>query len=276
MAVMNDEEFTYLRSELERHTGVVLSEQKRYLVKARLSTVLKAHGLADISSLVAALRAERTPVLRGAVIDALTTHHTSFFRDKHPFENLRTRLLPDLIAARSRSRQLSIWCAAASSGQEPYSIALILSELASRLRGWQVRVLATDVSEHIIRQAQAGLYGADELKGLPRAYRDLFEPSGEKLQLSQRIRDMVEFRVLNLAGPWRMMPRFDLILLRNVLIYFSDETKRDILLRAGHLLRSGGYLMLGSTETTLNLAPEYECVTVGRTSLYTFPTRRVA
>ncbi len=276
MATMNDAAFAYLRSELERHTGVVLSEQKRYLVKARLSAVLSAHGLADIDALVAALRAERSPVLRAAVIDALTTHHTSFFRDKHPFENLRARILPDLIAARARSRQLSIWCAAASSGQEPYSLALLLCELSGRLRGWQVRLLATDVSEHSIERAQEGSYTADELKALPREYRHHFKPSGEKLQLAQDVRSMVEFRVLNLAGPWRMMPHFDLILMRNVLIYFSDATKRDILLRAGRQLRAGGYLMLGSTETTRNLAPEYECVTVGRTSLYTFPTRRAA
>ena len=189
------------------------------------------------------------------VVEAMVTTETSFFRDMHPFETLRTVVLPQLIEARRARRQLDIWFAASSSGQEPYSVALILKEWFPELSSWRVNLSATDISHEMLERSRAGRYLQVEVnRGLPtRLLLKWFRQEGAFWQLDDRIRNMVTFTPLNLARPWPAMPAWDLVFLRNVMIYFDNEVKKAILARIGRVLGKDGYLLLGGAETTLGL-----------------------
>jgi chemotaxis protein methyltransferase CheR len=189
----------------------------------------------------------------------MVTTETSFFRDVHPFETLRTTVLPDLLRRRRAERRLGVWCAACSTGQEPYSFALLVREHFSELAGWRVDILATDLSADVLARARAGRYGQIEVnRGLPAALLvKYFRQHGATWELNEDVRRMVEFRELNLTRPWPALPPADLIFLRNVMIYFDVETKRSILGRAARALRPNGYLLLGGAETTLNLCDSF-------------------
>jgi chemotaxis protein methyltransferase CheR len=267
---MNHHEFNYVRAELRALTGVVLEDNKQYLVTTRLRPVARRFGLPSVSALIQRLRQGAEPALTGAVVEALTTHFTSFFRDRHPFDALQTAVIPDLICARQRSRRLTVWCAAASSGEEPFSVAMLLHHhFQSVLHGWYVRVIATDVCQKTLDRASEARFAEEDIqKSLPQEYRRYFRRAEEGLRLCDTIRGMVEFRQLNLTGAWGSLPGADLILMRNVLIYFDEHTKGGILDRAARKLNPGGYLLLGSTETTLNLSDAFRCVSVQRSSFY--------
>jgi chemotaxis protein methyltransferase CheR len=208
--------------------------------------------------------------LRGQVIEAMTTNETSFFRDVHPFQALSDTVLPELMRARATERSLNIWCAAASSGQEPYSIAMLLDDALVGRPGWRVRLLATDISQQMLDRTREGIYSQLEMnRGLP-AQRLVkhFTRVGTHWQISENLRRMVECRLLNLDAAWPMMPQMDLIFLRNVLIYFDIPTKQRILARVKKVLRPDGYLFLGGAETTLNLDAGFERVQIGNAPAY--------
>lgn len=263
-------DFEFLRELLHRSSAIVIDPGKDYLVEARLGPLAKREGLGSITALVAKLRTESTasPLLR-RVVDAMTTNETLFFRDLHPFEALRDKLLPELLARRT-SHQLNVWSAACSSGQEPYTIAMMLRESFPRLASWKVEILATDLSPTMIAKARKGLYGKIEVnRGLPLPLlARYFTQQGPDYQVSDELRDMVTFRELNLAGPWPAMGPFDVVFLRNVLIYFDVETKKSILSRVVRLLRPDGYLLLGAAETTLNLEERFERLQIDRAGCY--------
>ncbi len=253
-----DEDFAFVRSFVRVRAGLMLAPEKRYLVESRLAPVCRRLGLAGLSDLVRQLRAGRDRALERAVVEAMMTNETLFFRDGVAFSMVGQSVLPDLIAARAATRRLRIWCAACSSGQEPYSIAMMLDGMADKIAGWQVEILATDISEDVLERARTGRYSQFEVqRGLPiRQLLHYFRQAGENWEITPRIRDMVRFEPINLIQDFGRLGRFDLVLCRNVLIYFDNATKTQILGRLAQVLAPDGALMLGSAETTLGLTDQ--------------------
>jgi chemotaxis protein methyltransferase CheR len=235
---------------LKKETGIVLGDARHYLVGARLRGLVAHEGCADVSALLAAARERGSDRLRRAIVEALTTNETYFFRDEPVWRFLRTNVVPALVRQRSKARALDVWCAACSTGQEPYSLAILLAESFPALRDWRVRILASDVDESVLARARAGLYDPFEVnRGLPGDLRARhFERCGTRWRASSALRDRIEVRKVNLIGSWRDLGRMDLVLLRNVLIYFDQATRRAVLERVARVLAPDGYLVLGSSE----------------------------
>ncbi|WP_264046434.1 CheR family methyltransferase [Methylobacterium flocculans] len=252
---MTDLEFDFLRAYLKTRSGLALSVEKRYLIESRLGPVCRRFNLASLGALVTALKGTRDLAMERAVVEAMTTNETFFFRDRTPFDLFRDVLLPEAMARRAGQRRLRIWCAAASTGQEPYSIAMMLQEAAPRLAGWQVDLVATDLSTEVLEKARAGLYSHFEVqRGLPvQALIKHFEQVGEQWRISASLRQMVDYRPLNLLHPFDGLGTFDIIYCRNVLIYFDAPTKGDVLARLSGSLAADGALLLGAAETVIGL-----------------------
>jgi chemotaxis protein methyltransferase CheR len=252
---MTAQDFEFVCRLVRDRSAIVLEPGKEYLVEGRLAPIVRQLELGSISALVGRLRAGADNGLSTRVVEAMATTETSFFRDLHPFETLRTTVLPDLFRRRAAEKQLNVWCAACSTGQEPYSLAILLREHFREMAGWRVTILATDLSGEVLARAKAGRYSQIEVnRGLPAALLvKYFRQHGSTWELAEDVRRMVEFRELNLVRPWPALPRMDLMFLRNVMIYFDAETKKSILGRVTRLLRPDGYLLLGGAETTLNL-----------------------
>jgi chemotaxis protein methyltransferase CheR len=248
-------EYDFLRRSLKERSGLVLSADKQYLVESRLLPIARKAGLASLGALVAMLRRGDSEGLMTAVVEAMTTNETFFFRDKVPFENFRTAILPALLAARGALRSIRIWSAAASTGQEPYSLAMTLKELSDSLAGWRIEIVATDLAGGVLQKAQDGIYSQFEVqRGLPIAFLiKYFSKVGDMWQIAPELRAMVKFRQLNLLADFSSLGAFDLIFCRNVLIYFDQDTKTDVLNRLGRLTADDGYLVLGAAETVVGL-----------------------
>jgi chemotaxis protein methyltransferase CheR len=259
---MTAQDFEYVCRLVRDRSAVVLETGKEYLVEARLAPVVGQLKLGSITELVGRLRSGPDDGLIARVVEAMVTTETSFFRDLHPFETLRKTVLPELIRRRADERRLSVWCAACSTGQEPYSLAILLREHFPDLAGWRVNVLATDLSVEVLARAREGRYTqAEANRGLPAALLvKYFRQHGSAWELAEDVRRAVEFRELNLVRPWPLLPRMDLVFLRNVMIYFDVDTKKAILGRVARLLRPDGYLLLGGAETTLNLDDSFRRV----------------
>jgi chemotaxis protein methyltransferase CheR len=263
--------YGYLQRVLRSHTGTVLERGKEYLVEARLYAVARTEGFASVESLLEALQTEPPAgALHRAVVEAMLNGETSFFRDHYPFELIRETLLPDLIRKRAPSRTLNVWSAAVASGQEAYSLAMLLREHFPETADWTVRLLATDVSESMLARARSGRYRQIEVnRGLPAPLLvKYFERSGNEWKVHDHVRRMVEFSPMNLAAPWPGLPAFDLLLLRNVLIYFSSDVRETILQNVRNGLRRDGYLIVGGGETSLVLDPTFESIRAGKTVYY--------
>jgi chemotaxis protein methyltransferase CheR len=259
---MTDQDFDYVRKLLLDRSAVVLEADKQYLVETRLLPLSRQLNLNSVGELIAHLRSCPANGLHTQVVEAMVTTETSFFRDVRPFESLRKVVIPELLQKRRAERRLNVWCSASSTGQEPYSLALLLREHFPELAGWKVALLATDLSREVLARARAGRYSQLEVnRGLPAALLvKYFRQHGATWQLSDDVRGMVEFREFNLARPWPPLPRMDLVLLRNVMIYFDVGTKKAILGQVARLLRPDGYLLLGGAETTFNLDGSYRRV----------------
>jgi chemotaxis protein methyltransferase CheR len=259
---MTDQDFEVVRRLLLDRSAIVLEQDKHYLVEARLGPVASRLQLGSVGELVARLRDNATNDLRTEIVEAMVTTETSFFRDRHPFEALRKFGLPRLIESRRAERRLNIWCAASSTGQEPYSLALLLREHFSELFGWKILFLSSDISRAMLDRARSGIYNQTEVnRGLPAALLlKYFDQQGAEWQLNADVRRMVEFQQINLAGPWPALPSMDLILMRNVMIYFGVETKKTILDKITRVLRPDGLLLLGGAETTFTIDNRYERV----------------
>lgn len=263
-------DFTYIADLVRRGSAIVLEPGKEYLVESRLLPVAREAGTDTIAGLVQQLRREPGDGLRDQVVEAMTTNETSFFRDVHPFTALADTVLPEVVETRRAHRRIDVWCAAASSGQEPYSVAMLLDELLGAESGWQLRVLASDLSQRMLERTELGVYSQLEVnRGLPvqRLLRH-FERQGHQWRAKENLRSMIRTQALNLDGPWPTMPTMDVVLLRNVLIYFDVPTKKRVLAKVRHVLRPDGYLFLGGAETTLGLDDSYERVQVGRAPAY--------
>jgi len=255
-------DFEFVQDLVRVKSGIVLEPGKEYLVESRLLPLARKEGFASISDLVAGLRRGPVNGLHYRVVEAMTTNETTFFRDYKPFELLRTKVLPELVSRRGSTRSFSLWCAASSSGQEPYSIAMLLREHFGFLSTWRVDLIASDISREMLARTRQGRYSQLEVnRGLPAAYLvKYFRKEGTDWQVRDELRQMLSLREINLADPWPAMPQLDIIFMRNVLIYFSVESKKEILAKARRLLKPDGYLFLGGAETTLNLDDNYEAV----------------
>ncbi len=260
------ESMSFLRDLVYRRSAIVLEADKQYLFDSRLSPVAREAGLASIDELVSNMRKDPGAPLTRRVVEAMTTNETLFFRDVHPFEAMKALLVPDLIRARSAERSLRIWCAAASTGQEPYSIAMTLREHFPELATWNVQIVATDLNAAVLERAREAKYRQLEVnRGLPAPFLlKYFERQGAEWQLNSNIRNMVTFRELNLLDSWTSLGPQDIVFMRNVLIYFDIETKRRLLGRLRQTLKPEGFLILGGAETTTNLDDGYASVRIGK------------
>ncbi len=267
---LTSQDFNYVRELVNKNSAIVLEDGKEYLVESRLAPLLRQLGASSIAELVKILKQARTSSLHTNVVEALTTNETSFFRDKSPFDALESDIIPNLIKSNELTRTLKIWSAACSSGQEAYSIALLLREKFPILADWKLTILGTDINTEILARAKGGIFTQLEVsRGLPAAYLvKYFKKIGREWQLQDSIRTQVEFKTMNLAQTWTLAEKFDVVFLRNVLIYFSNETKRQILAQLKNHLRRDGWLFLGSAETPIMLDHAYERVKMGSASCY--------
>lgn len=263
-------EFDYIKKLVLDQSAIALEPGKEYLAEMRLLPIARREGLDSVASLVSRLRSRPSLVLNQFVVEAMTTNETSFFRDIHPFEALRAKVLPALLNARAQEKTLHIWCAACSTGQEPYSIAMLLREQFAAQGDWRVSILATDLSNEVLARARQGRYTQLEVsRGLPaHLLLKYFEKQGAEWQIAESIRRMVQFKTLNLARPWPCLPPADIVFMRNVLIYFLPGTKTEILERIRMVMRPDGYLFLGGAETTLSLSNSFERVPISRATSY--------
>ena len=250
---MTPQDFEFLRSMLKERSGLILTEEKQYLLECRLMPVARECGLDSLTELVRALREPAADELVVKVTEAMTINESLFFRDKSPFENFTQLMLPALAASRAPMKKLRIWCAAASTGQEPYSLSMTIKENSDKIPGWDVELIGTDLSSEVLEKARAGLYSQFEVqRGLPiQMLVKYFNQVGSMWQIDAAIRAMVDYRQLNLLKNFEHLGSFDIIFCRNVLIYFDAETKKDIFERLARQLQPDGYLVLGAAETVI-------------------------
>lgn len=253
-------DYEFLRKLLKERSGLDLSPDKQYLVESRLIPLARRVGLPGITELVQKMKAGSADALIADVVEAMTTNETFFFRDKVPFDHLRETMLPALLQARASRRALRIWCAASSTGQEPYSIAMCLKELGATLAGWRIEILATDLSQGVLEKSKAGLFSQFEVqRGLPiQLLVKYFTQVGELWQLNADIRSVVQHRQLNLLQDFGHLGTFDVIFCRNVLIYFDQDTKAGIFERLARVIEPDGFLVLGAAESVVGISDAFK------------------
>jgi chemotaxis protein methyltransferase CheR len=251
-------DYEYLQKLLKERSGLMLSADKKYLLESRLIPLARKAGVAGISELVQKMKGGSEALIHD-VVEAMTTNETFFFRDKTPFDHFKETVIPELIQARASRRSLRIWCAASSTGQEPYSLAMILKEMGPALAGWRIEIIATDLSPEVLEKCKAGLYTQFEVqRGLPiQLLVKHFKQVGAMWQLNADTKSLVQFRQFNLLQDFAPLGKFDVIFCRNVLIYFDQATKTDIFNRLMKANEPDGYLFLGAAETVVGLTDSY-------------------
>jgi chemotaxis protein methyltransferase CheR len=263
---MNTEQFDFLRAFLKKQSGLMLGEDKRYLIDSRLGPVAKEFGLASIGDMVELMRRPGAVRLGERVTEAMTINESFFFRDMKPFEHFNEIMLPQMLKARAGSRRLRIWSAAASTGQEAYSLAISLRERSAQVAGWQIEITGTDLSNEALARARAGLYSQFEVqRGMPTVLlMRYFQQQGSDWVIKPDIKSMVSYRQLNLLSDFRSLGQFDIVFCRNVLIYFDRDTKSDILRRIAQQMAPDGFLVLGAAETIVGLSNDFRMVAEAR------------
>jgi chemotaxis protein methyltransferase CheR len=252
-------DYEYLRKLLKDQSGLDLSADKQYLIESRLMPLSRKAGLASIPELVQKMKAGTTSLV-AQVVEAMTTNETFFFRDKIPFDHFRQSIMPEIMKARAARKSIRIWCAAGSTGQEPYSLAMCLKEMESQLAGWRVEIIATDLSQEVLEKSKTGLYSQFEVqRGLPiQMLVKYFKQNGEFWQINPDIRAMVQHRQLNLLHDFSQLGTFDVIFCRNVLIYFDQQNKIAVLNRIARQMPEDGFLVLGAAETVIGLTEAFK------------------
>jgi len=275
---MNPAEIKIVRDLVLNRSGIVLDEGKEYLIEARLGALAKSSGMASASELVSGCSKPNGKAIERNIVDAMTTNETSFFRDIHPFELLKKQVLPDLIAQNATKRTLNVWCAASSTGQEPYTLAMTMRDNFPQLLSWKINFIASDLSRDVLNRACAGRYSQLEInRGLPATMLvKYFRKDGQEWEIKPDMRAMIDFREINLLEAWPLMPALDLVFIRNVLIYFNTETKKKILGRIRNLMQPAGYLFLGGAETTLNIDDNFERMQADKSGCYRLRNRVAA
>jgi chemotaxis protein methyltransferase CheR len=256
---VNPADYDFLRRLVKDRSGLVLGGDKQYLVESRLLPVSRRLGLAGLNGLMEKIRQPGNEALVVEVVEAMATNESLFFRDKIPFDHFRETIMPALLASRAQQRRIRIWCAAASTGQEPYSLAMTLKDMGPALAGWRTDILATDFSLEVLEKAKAGIYSQFEVqRGLPiQMLVKYFTQVGEMWQIAPEIRTMVQFRPFNLLQDCAHLGGFDVVFCRNVLIYFDQPTKVGVLDRIARVLVPDGYLVLGAAETVVGLTSSF-------------------
>jgi chemotaxis protein methyltransferase CheR len=272
---LDPEAFERIRKLVYHRTAIVIDDGKEYLVESRLAPIARAHDCEDVSALCRLLD-RRHEQLVCEVVEAMTTNETSFFRDHHPFEALKRTVLPDLMAKRAVTRSIRIWCAACSTGQEPYSLAMLIDEHFPELHTWRVSIIGTDISKAVLARARAGRYRQIEVNrglGAGTLVR-YFVQDGLEWEIGPHIKRLVRFEEHNLITPWPRKEKFDLVFLRNVLIYFDQPTKLSILNKMRAQVADDGFLVLGGSETPPNEITSFERVPIARAGIYRATGRR--
>ena len=261
---MKPENFTFLTQFLKDESGLIITEEKSYLVESRLVPVARKRGLADLDDLVVALRNKQDADLNNTVVEAMTTNESFFFRDIKPFESLKNTVLPQIVPARraANAKKIRIWSAACSSGQEPYTIAMMLKEDPAILQGLDVEIIGTDLSGEILEKAREGIYTQFEAqRGLPIQFlMKYFTQVGEHWQINEDIRSRVQLHQANLLQDLSRFGKFDAVFCRNVLIYFEAPTKADVLGRIRSMMADDGYLFLGAAETVVGVSDSFKTI----------------
>ncbi|MBR0714566.1 protein-glutamate O-methyltransferase CheR [Bradyrhizobium liaoningense] len=255
---MTPTEYEYLRKFLRDHSGLDLSADKQYLIESRLLPLARKANLSGIGELVQKLQVGSSALIT-SVVEAMTTNETFFFRDKVPFEHFRETIMPEILRARAARKSVRIWCAAGSTGQEPYSLAMSLKEMGVALTGWRVEIIATDLSQEVLEKSKAGIYSQFEVqRGLPiQMLVKYFKQTGETWQINPELRAMIQHRQLNLLHDFSQLGTFDVIFCRNVLIYFDQDTKINIFNRLARQIEPDGFLVLGAAETVVGLTDTF-------------------
>jgi chemotaxis protein methyltransferase CheR len=258
---MNAPEFEYLKQVLYERSGLVVTPEKGYLIESRLAPIARRRGIGSVGQLIEEIRKTRDEAMLNQIVDAMTTNETLFFRDGWPFERLKTTLLPEIMNMAKSSRRIRIWSAACSSGQEPYSLAMTLAEMGPQIAGWQVEIIATDISDAMLARAETGRYSMFEVsRGLPdHLLRKYFTPENDGWRAKDTLRQMIEFRRYNLLDDPHAagMGPFDIIFCRNVLIYFDENTRRRVFVGLAKVMRPWGYLCLGGAETVVGISDAF-------------------
>ena len=272
---MTPSDYEYLRKLLKERSGLDLSVDKQYLVESRLVPLARKEGLPGIAELAQRMKGGAEALVTD-VVEAMTTNETFFFRDKLPFDHLRETVLPALIRARAARRSIRIWCAASSTGQEPYSIAMILKEMPA-LSGWRTEIVATDLSQAVLEKSKAGVFSQFEVqRGLPiQMLVKYFKQNGDLWQLNPDIRAMVQHKQLNLLHDFSHLGTFDVIFCRNVLIYFDQQTKAAIFERMSRIIEPDGVLALGAAESVVGITDAFKLYP-DRRGMYCVNTTRAA
>lgn len=265
---MRPVDFDYITALLKERSGLTLSRDKVYLLESRLTPLARKRGMDSLETLVTNMKLSRDPNLINDVVEAMTTNESFFFRDNTPFDLFRDKVAPILQKNRT-NKSLRIWCAAASTGQEPYSLAILLKEQWAKWRDWRIEIVGTDISDQVLDRAKAGQYSQFEVqRGLPiQMLIKYFTQNGDIWQLNDEIRNMVKYRNFNLLDSFTGLGQFDVIYCRNVLIYFDQPTKKDVLERMTRVLASDGTLFLGAAETVLGITDSFKPIR-GQRGLY--------
>jgi len=259
---MTPEDFEFISTLLRGRSGLVLTQDKAYLLESRLMPIARRNDLQSVDDLIGKMRRVKDPALITEVTEAMTTNESFFFRDQKPFDLFRDEILPDLMERRATKRSFRIWCAAASSGQEPYTLSIILREAAAKLAGWRHEIVGTDISNDILAKAKSGTYTQFEVqRGLPiQLLIKYFDKMEDQWQIKQEIRDMVAYKYFNLLDDLKPLGNFDVVFCRNVLIYFDQPTKSKVLEGIASLMPPDGLLFLGGAETVLGISDQFKPV----------------
>jgi chemotaxis protein methyltransferase CheR len=257
---MRPQVFELFSTLLKERSGLVVNQDKAYLLESRLMPLARKHGLKGLDELADLVQKCRDDSVINEVTEAMTTNESFFFRDIKPFDLFRATVLPQLLESRAAKKSFRIWCAAASSGQEPYSLAMILNEEAAKLAGWRYEILGTDISTEVLEKAESGLYSQFEVqRGLPiQLLMKYFTKSGDKWKINASLRAKMQFKVFNLLDDLGPLGRFDVVYCRNVLIYFDQPTKSAILEKISRLIPNDGVLFLGGAETVLGISDKFK------------------
>ena len=272
-ASLQQSDYAFIRGLCYERAGLVIEEGKEYLVESRLAPLARREGCFSLDEFIGRLRGHSPNGLQRKAVEAMTINETSFFRDWRPFEALKKLIVPELLKKNAATRSLSIWSAASSSGQEAYSLAILLREYFPELGGWNLQIKGSDVSQEMVERAKTGRYQQLEVnRGMPAPLLvKHFLRTGLEWNVKDEVKRNVEFLHGNLTGEWPYLPRMDVVMLRNVMIYFDTEAKKKILSRMRQVLKPGGLLFLGAAETTLNLDPAYERLSAEGASYYRAP-----
>lgn len=263
-------DFEFIAREVKERSGLVLTPEKAYLLETRLAPIARREGIATVAELLRVVRTRREERVIAQIVDALSTNETFFFRDKTPFDAVRDTVIPALFTAKGRGARLRVWCAACSTGQEPYSLAMTFEEMRAAGQPVEAEIIATDLSERVLEKARSGLYGQFEVqRGLPiQMLVKHFTKQGEAWKISDRIRSQVDFRKVNLLEPFGSLGQFDLVFCRNVLIYFDAEAKKRVLERIAAQMHDHSFLVLGGSESTMGITDAFQSAP-NRRSLHT-------